>query len=228
MTANDPRLIQKKPLHLEAAHALREAIISGELAPGDRLDEAEYCAAFGISRTPLREAIKLLEAEHLLWVRPSRGVFVTVMTAQDVADLFEVVSDLERLAVTLAVKRMTNADHTHLGRMHDRMLRLYREDNLRECFQTDFEIHNYLVEKSDNPVLKGTHGTLMARARRGRYVALVSRTRWDEAMAEHENFMDAIQRRDAQTAGELMHRHVSRTGAVLRQSLIQEQSTDAN
>ncbi|AXI43986.1 GntR family transcriptional regulator [Sulfitobacter sp. SK011] len=227
MTAFDSRPIRKTSLHLEAAHALREAIIGGDLAPGDRLDEAEYCDAFRISRTPLREAFKLLEAENLLWVRPGRGVYVTVMTAHEVTDLFEVVSDLERLAVTLAVERMSITDRARLRRMHDRMLHLYRRDELRECFQADFEIHSFLVEKSASSVLRETHFTLMARARRGRYVALFSRARWDEAMIEHESFMEAIERRDAVSAGALVHRHVTRTGAVLRQTLIEEQSRTA-
>lgn len=227
MTAFDPRPIRKTSLHLEAAHALREAIIGGDLSPGDRLDEAKYCDAFGISRTPLREAIKLLEAEDLLWVRPGRGVYVTVMTAQDVTDLFEVVSDLERLAVTLAVDRMNISDRANLRRMHDRMMHHYNQGNLRDCFQSDFDIHGFLVEKSANSVLKATHYTLMARARRGRYVALFERARWDEAMKEHENIMEAIESRDAEAAGALVHHHISRTGAVLRHTLIEEQSRTA-
>ena len=186
--------IRKRPLHLDAAHELREAIIGGQLQPGARLVEAELCDAFGISRTPLREAIKLLEAENLLRVLPSRGVYVTVINESDVTDLFEVVSELERLAATLAVQRMTIADRATLRRMHDRI---------------------------------ATHTSLMARTRRGRYVALFDRSRWDEAMAEHERIMEAVENRDAAAAGAEMFNHVTRTGAVLRQTLIKEQNQAA-
>jgi DNA-binding GntR family transcriptional regulator len=219
--------IRKRSLHLEAVHELREAIMGGELQPGARLVEAEMCEALGISRTPMREAIKLLEAESLLRVLPGRGVFVTVMTETDVTNLFEVVSQLERLAIALAVRRMSIADRATLRRMHDRMMKLYRREDLRDCFQADYEIHNFLVEKSANSVLSATHASLMARTRRGRYVALFDRSRWHEAMAEHERIMEAIESRDADAASDEMFDHITRTGAVLRQTLIKEQSSIA-
>lgn len=227
MSAIDTQLIRKRSLHLVAAKEIREQIIGGEVAQGERLAEAELCAKLGVSRTPLREAIKLLEAEGLLTIRPGRGVYVTVITERDIADLFEVVSDLERLAVALAVQRMTISDRARLRRMHDRMIQHYWDDQLRDCFRFDDEIHSFLVEKTGNPVLVTTHSVLKVRARRGRYVALFSRERWDEAMNEHEGFMDAIESRDAEAAGALMHSHVTRTGAVLRQTLIEEQSRAA-
>lgn len=218
MTAIDTRPILKHALHRDAAEALREQILDGRLSPGARLIEAEYCAAFGISRTPLREAIKVLESEGLLTVRSGRGVHVTAMTERDIADLFEVIAELERLAVGLAVERMDIGDRARLRRMHDRMIALYRNDELRPCFQADYEIHNFLVARSGNPILADTHARLMVRARRGRYVALFSRARWDEAMSEHQAIMDAIERRDPGCA-DLMHAHVARTGAVLRRTI---------
>lgn len=219
--------IRKRSLHLQAVHELREAIIGGQIQPGARLVEAELCKALDISRTPMREAIKLLEAESLLRVLPGRGVYVTVMTETDVTDLFEVVSQLERLAVTLSVQRMSIADRATLRRMHDRMMNLYRCEELRDCFQADYEIHNFIVEKSANSVLSATHSSLMARTRRGRYVALFDRSRWDEAMSEHERIMEAIERREADRASDEMFSHITRTGAVLRQTLIKERAQTA-
>lgn len=218
------RRIGKRSLHDAAVHELREMILDGRLKPGEHLVETEFCAALGISRTPLREALKSLESEGLLALNPRRGAYVTKMTDRDVSELFEVISDLERLAVSRAVERMSEADLNRLRRRHARMIGLHRDGRLRECFQVDYEIHNFLVEKANNSILSATHNTLMVRARRGRYAALLSRRRWNEAMAEHEQFMQAIIRRDAAAAGELMHRHVSRTGDVLREFLTEEES----
>lgn len=218
--------IKRKALHEEVVNTLREMIIGGKLASGERLVEQQLCESLGISRTPLREAFKLLEKEGLVDLRPNRGVHVSEMTAQEVADLFEVVSDLERLAVGLAVQRMADKDFRNLQRRHETMLRLYRAGRRRECFQSDYDIHNFLVGKTGNQTLIDCHSTLMIRARRGRYLALFSQERWDEAMHEHDQFMEAIGRRDGDAAADLMHQHVTRTGQVLYESLL-DKSTDS-
>ena len=218
--------IKRKALHEETVDTLREMIIGGKLAPGERLVEQQLCQTLGISRTPLREAFKLLEKEGLVDLRPNRGVHVSEITAQGIADLFEVVSDLERLAVDLAVQRMADKDFRNLQRRHETMLRQYRAGRRRECFQSDYDIHNFLVKKSGNQILVDSHSTLMIRARRGRYLALFSQERWDEAMGEHEALMEAIGRRDKDAAALLMYRHVTRTGQVLHQSLLNE-TTDS-
>ena len=217
--------IKRKALHEEVVDTLRERIIGGKLASGERLVEQQLCESLGISRTPLREAFKLLEKEGLVELRPNRGVHVSVMTAQEIVDLFEVVSDLERLAVGLAVQRMADKDFRNLQRRHETMLRLYHAGRRRECFQSDFEIHNFLVSKTGNQTLIDCHYTLMIRARRGRYLALFSQKRWDEAMHEHEQVMEAIDRRDGDAAATLLHKHVTRTGQVLYESLL-GQATD--
>jgi len=218
--------IKRKALHEATVDTLREMIIGGKLASGERLIEQQLCEALGISRTPLREAFKLLEKEGLVDLRPNRGVHVSEMTPQGMIDLFEVVSDLERLAVGLAIQRMADKDFRNLQRRHDTMLRLYQAGRRRECFQSDYDIHNFLVKKTGNQILVDCHSTLMIRARRGRYTALLSQERWDEAMHEHEQFMEAIGRRDKDAAANLMYDHVTRTGQVLYESLL-NQSTDS-
>lgn len=219
MALREIRPIQFHTLQEHIAESLRERIIAGSLPPGARIVEARFCAELGISRTPLRESLRLLQAEGLVTLRPGRGAFVTVVTERDIADLFDILSALERQAASKAVLKMSIADRARLRRMHDNMIKLYREGSLRECFQADQAVHNLLVEKADNPVLMSTHRSLQLRARRGRYVALFSRARWDEAMREHEEFMEAVERRDGEAVGTLIHRHVAQTGTVLRQTL---------
>ena len=227
MSISMKQRIKRKALHEETVDTLREMIIGGKLASGERLVEHQLCEALGISRTPLREAFKLLEKEGLVDLRPNRGVHVSEMTPQGIVDLFEVVSDLERLAVDLAVQRMADKDFRNLQRRHETMIRQYQAGRRRECFQSDFDIHNFLVGKTGNQLLIDCHSTLMIRARRGRYLALFSQERWDEAMHEHEQLMEAIGGRDKDAAAQLMHKHVTRTGQVLHQTLLNK-STDSS
>lgn len=221
---NGSRRISRTPLHAEVVKALREMILGGTLAPGARLVESELCSAFGLSRTPFREALKLLESEGLVVLKPNRGASVSVMTEREVADLFEVVANLERTAVELTVQRADEKGLRKLRRRHDRMMKLHAARKRRECFQADYEIHQLIVALTGNAVLMNTHAGLMSRTRRGRYLALSLQSRWDESMQEHEAFMSAIERRDSHLAGQLMREHVLHTGRVVRDAFTREAS----
>ena len=211
----------RKPLSAEVVEGIREMIIGGKLKPGARLIENELCELFGISRTPFREALKLLESEGLVVLKPNRGATVSVMTEREIADLFEVVASLERSAVEMAVQRLDPKGISLLRKQHDRMIRFYEDRKRRECFQIDYEIHQQIVRGTGNALLISTHAGLMARTRRARYLALSLQSRWDESMSEHENFMLAIERGNARRAGEMMLEHVLQTGLVVREAFIQ-------
>ncbi len=214
------RHISRKPLSAEVVEGIREMIIGGKLKPGARLIESELCELFGISRTPFREALKLLESEGLVVLKPNRGATVSVMTEREISDLFEVVASLERSAVEMAVRRLDTKGVGMLRSQHDRMIRFYEDQKRRECFQIDYEIHQHIVKATGNALMIATHAGLMARTRRARYLALSLQSRWDESMAEHENFMLAIERGNARRAGEMMLDHVLQTGLVVREAFI--------
>ncbi|HMQ93812.1 MAG TPA: GntR family transcriptional regulator [Amaricoccus sp.] len=209
------RPLRRRSLHAEAVETLREMIIAGELAPGVRLIEAELCELFSISRTPLREALRVLEVEGLVDFYPNRGAVVSTISAEEVVQQFEVLANLERVALELAMARMSPADLARINRMHDRMIALYEAKQRRECFQKDFDIHNRIVALCGNPVLRDMHAGLMTRSRRVRYFALHSKSRWSEAMSEHQAFMQAINDKDIQRASLLMRDHVLRTGFLV-------------
>lgn len=209
------RPLRRRALHLEAVDSIREMIIGGQLSPGARLVEAELCETFGISRTPLREALRVLETEGLVRFFPNRGAEVSKISSQEVLEQFEVVANLERVALELAMARMKPADLNRLNRMHERMLLLYEDRKRRRCFQKDYDIHDRIVSLAGNAVLENLHRTLMVRSRRVRYFALHSESRWSESMAEHDAFMQAINAGDADTASILMRDHVLRTGAIV-------------
>jgi DNA-binding GntR family transcriptional regulator len=210
-----------RPLHEEVVDRLRDMIIEGELAAGERLHEGSLADRLRVSRTPLREALKLLANEGLVDILPGRGARVSTISPDDIGELFEVISGLERLAAELAAKRMTARDFERLKRMHDRMAAHFAASERREYFALNHRIHVAIVAAAKNATLMATHDALMIKARRGRYTALASEERWQEAMQEHEALMQALAARDGQRAGEILFRHDLRTAETTRALLME-------
>jgi DNA-binding GntR family transcriptional regulator len=129
------------------------------------------------------------------------------------------ISGLERLAAELAATRMTARDLERLQRMHDKMAAHFAAGERHEYFALNHDIHVAIVAGSKNETLAVTHAALMVKARRGRYAALASEQRWKEAMAEHEDLMEAFRRRDAKQAGEILFQHDRRTGQTTKEML---------
>jgi DNA-binding GntR family transcriptional regulator len=208
-----------RPLHEAVVDRLRDMIVEGEIESGERLHEVGLSEDLNVSRTPLREALKLLANEGLVDLLPGRGARVSELSPESVGELFEVVSGLERLAVELAATRMTARDLERLQRMHDKMVGHFSAGERREYFALNHEIHVAIVAASKNQTLITTHAALMVKARRGRYTALASDERWKEAMAEHEALMAALRERDGRRAGEILYQHDRRTGETTRDML---------
>lgn len=208
-----------RPLHEEVCDRLRDMIIEGEIATGERLHETNLSEVLNVSRTPLREALKLLANEGLVDLLPGRGARVSALSPESVGELFEVVSGLERLAAEFAAARMSARDLERLQRTHDKMAAHFAAGERHEYFALNHEIHVAIVAASKNRMLVATHGALMAKARRGRYSALASEERWKEAMAEHEALMAAFHKRDAKRAGDILFEHDRRTGETTRDML---------
>lgn len=213
------RPIHRQSLHAQAVDRLRDMIVEGELASGSRIVEGDLCEALDISRTPLREALKVLAAEGLIELLPRRGARVTEVTAKEAGDLFEVIASLEALAAELTATRRTERDLERLEALHRRMEKYHAERRRHHYFQLNHEIHQMIVSLSGNDVLVATHERLMVQARRSRYMAILSRERWDEAMREHVEFMAAVRSQDGVRAGAIWRRHVQRTGEVVEQTL---------
>src|SRR5690606_13876427 len=119
--------VTPRPLHIEVADRLRDLITQGELAAGDRLNERLLTERFTISRTPLREAIRMLAAEGLVRLLPNRGAVVCPITLADARDMFEVMAALEALAGELACKRAADGDNAEIAALHDQM-RIHHEN----------------------------------------------------------------------------------------------------
>ncbi len=198
----------RRPLHEAAADRLRDMIVEGELAPGERVREQALCDRLGVSRTPLREAMKMLAAEGLVTLQPNRGAMVSDPTPTDIADTFKVIGALEALAGELACERVKENDVAEIRVLHYQMALHQTRGELREYFRLNQRIHERLVELSGNRVLIEEHRQLGGRIRRQRFVANRSGTRWEQAMREHEEMLDALAARDGRRLADILRLHL--------------------
>lgn len=195
-------------LHEDATSTLRDLIVRGELTPGQKLNERVLCERLGVSRTPLREALKTLASEGLVALLPNRGAMVTPLTLDIVREVFEVLGALEALAGELACRNITDAQLAEIRALHYEMLAAHARGDLDQYFADNQAIHFAIVAASGNATLAATYRNLNANVRRARYMANLSRTRWDKAVAEHEEMLAALAARDGARLQRLLVDHL--------------------
>ena len=201
--------IERRTLHDEVLDRLRDMIQEGELRAGERIPERALCDRFGISRTPLREALKVLATEGLIDLLPNRGAAVSRISAEGLREAFEVMGALEALGGELACARITDAEVAAIRRLHDRMVAHHRAGRLNDYFALNQAIHEAILAAADNRMLSALYGRLRGQVQRARFAANLSETRWRQAVAEHEEMMTALEARDAERLGRIMKRHLS-------------------
>lgn len=213
--------ISRRPLHSEVADRLRELIINGEIPARERLNERLLSERFNISRTPLREAIKILSLEGLVELLPNRGAVVTELTLREVEELFQVVGSLEALAGELACARATNKDLAEVSALHFEMAEHFQNGDRPEYYRLNQRIHQKIVGCAQNTELAKVYSNLSLRLDRARYMANFSQERWAQAMKEHENILNALQKRDSAALKTILKEHLDHKFAVLKQWLIE-------
>jgi DNA-binding GntR family transcriptional regulator len=202
---------------LVAATHLRKMIVSGALAPGQRISERVVGEQLdGLSRTPLREALKILEAEGLVTLSPNRGAVVTALSVAEVASALELLVGLEAMAAELACQRISAAEIAAIEDLHLRMHTAYREGQLMAYFELNQAIHQCIVDAAQNPSLSRIYAAESARIRRYRYAGNRRHERWDRAVAEHDQILDTLRRRDGTLLRELLRAHHQSGWAVSR------------
>jgi len=216
--------ITPRPLHNEVADRLRELITRGELSPGERLNERLLTERFGISRTPLREAIKILSAEGLVKLLPNRGAIVTTITPANAQDMFQVMAVLEALAGELACQRASDEDIAEVAELHERMRAYHADGDLTDYFEFNQRIHQKIVDCAGNLELTDAYRRISVRIRRARYMANLSKSRWNEAMDEHEDILDALVRRDSERLKALLAAHLANKLQVIQDWLAQAEN----
>lgn len=207
--------LKRLGLHERVVSRLRDLIIRGSLAPGSKIIESRVAEQLDISRTPLREALKLLEREGLVEIRQNRGAIVVPLTHHDAMEQFEVLAELERAACEYAAKRMSKDAMRELRRLQISMEKSYQNDELNAYFKINQQIHSFIADSAKNSVLRQAHEGLLARVTRSRYFALSAPMRWDDSVSEHREILSALEARDSSGAGIAMRNHVLRTGQVI-------------
>lgn len=211
-------------LHDEVASQLRERIFAGELAPGAYVDEPALCAEWGISRTPLREALKVLTAEGLLRHEPRRGCFVAQITERDLDQIFPVIALLEGRCAHEAASAASDADLIALEQLHDKLNRAARAKRISEYYAVNHSIHEAIIALADNRWLAQVIGDLRKILKLARLQQLHAPGRLEQSLSEHMAVFAALKARDAEGAEAAMRTHLTRQRVALRELARQHSS----
>ena len=213
-----PRTIQPVSLADKAYQAIRELIVSLELAPGAVIDEPELMERLGIGRTPVREGLRRLAHERLVEVYPRRGMFVTGVDVRELARLSEVRAVLEPEAARLAAERATELDRTAIAELLDELGAGGRDD--RELMELDERIHGAVYRAAHNDLLEATLGQYYVLALRIWSMALDRQEELEEAVDAHRTLLEAIRDGDGERAAETMRAHVQNFEQAMRRMLL--------
>jgi DNA-binding GntR family transcriptional regulator len=200
--------IERHSLHDVVTERIRDMIVEGAYPPGSRLPERVLCETLGISRTPLREALKVLASEGLLELALNRGARVAGLTADNVDELFPVMGALEALSGELACARITEAELAEIRALHYQMVLHHTRGERPPYFALNQQIHEKILEAARNPTLTAAYTNLSGRIRRARYTANIAASRWAQAVREHEDMLEALADRDGPRLAEILKRHL--------------------
>jgi DNA-binding GntR family transcriptional regulator len=208
--------VVRKTLHHEVVlDALRELILEGELEPMSRINEVELCERFGISRTPLREAIKLLAAEGLLVLLPNRGARVVALSETEIAEILQVVGALEGVAGELACERITDEELAAIEAATVEMVAAWKAGDYPAYFALNREIHDAIMAAARNSALQSTYRSLSGRVQRARFSAHKTDAQWARAIDDHNLMVMLLRRRDGAALAQLMRDHLKSKWPVI-------------
>jgi DNA-binding GntR family transcriptional regulator len=210
--------IPRAALHNQVAYRLRELLVEGSIPPGAKLNERALAEQLNVSRTPLREAIKMLAAEGLVELLPNRGAVAVSLSEQDVINTFEVMAGLEGMSGELAVQRMTDAELAEIRALHYEMLAAHTRRDLSQYYRLNAHIHQAINAAAKNPVLQATYTQVNARLQALRFRSNLDEAKWKSAVIEHGQMLDALTQRDAPALRQLLEQHLHhKRDAVLEQ-----------
>ena len=210
------RLIHNS-MHDAVADGLRARIFDGELAPGSFIDEAALCADLAISRTPLREALKVLAAEGLVRHEPRRGSFVSQVTEQDLDEIFPVIALLEGRCALETTRHATDADIAVLGTLHTRLQEHACAKQIADYYAVNFQIHEAIILLANNRWLAQVIADLHKILKLARLQQLYVPGRLEQSLSEHLAVFAAIKARDGEAADAAMRTHLLRQREALRE-----------
>jgi DNA-binding GntR family transcriptional regulator len=213
--------IPRAALHEQVAQRLRQMLVENQIAPGAKLNERELSEVLQVSRTPLREAIKMLAAEGLVELLPNRGAIAVELTEADVLNTFEVMAGLEALSGELAAQRITDGELAEIRAMHFEMLAAYTRRDLPAYYRLNSQIHRAINTAAKNGVLTATYNQVNARLQALRFRSNQDEAKWKQAMAEHDRMIDALGKRDAEAMRKVLGEHLDHKRDVVIEQLRQ-------
>lgn len=211
-------------LHDQVAVTLREEIFAGSLTPGSFLDETALCERLEISRTPLREALKVLTAEGLLRHEPRRGCFVAEVTQRDLDEIFPVIALLEGRCAWEAARNASDADIEALATLHAQLEAHAKAQRINAYYATNFAIHEAIITLADNRWLAQVIGDLRKILKLARLQQLKAPGRLAQSLAEHLAVFAALKAHDSHGAEAAMRTHLHRQREALRAVALQQKS----
>lgn len=200
--------VERQRLHDVVVERLRGFITEGVLPPGKKLNERELCETLGISRTPLREALKVLAGEGLIEIAPNRGASVARMGEREIRETFELISGIEAFAGELACERITAEELDEIKALHYAMVVCKNQNDLPGYYQRNRAIHDAINVAARNGELRQVYLALNRRIQALRYLSNQQAPKWDRALRDHEHMIEALQARDGKRLSEILRHHL--------------------
>ncbi len=218
--------VARLQLHDVVVERLRDFIVEGSLPAGTKLNERELCDTLGISRTPLREAIKVLAAEGLVEITPNRGASVYHMSDAEIRETFELMSGLEAFSGLLAGERITPEEVAEIKALHFTMLACHAQGDLHGYYIKNHEIHDRINIAARNAALRQIYITVNRRLQALRFRSNLQPSKWEKAIEEHGEMIKALEARNGEWLSTILRQHLLRKrDAVLH--LIEMEGRDA-
>ena len=200
--------IKTQALYIQVADRLRSQIYRHDLQPGDAIDEMALCERYGISRTPLREALKVLSSEGLIELIPRKGSFVRSMDIDQLNEMFPVMAVLEGLCAREAVRNCTPDELKKLEAMHEKLEQFAANGDIDHYYEQNFEFHQAVQDLSGNPTLQRLIGDLRKILRLARHLQLTMPGRLQASIEEHRQILLAFRKHDPDLADQNMQTHL--------------------
>ena len=211
------------PLRDVVFRTLREAILTGELKPGERLMEMQLAAKLGVSRTPIREAIRMLQQEGLAVTLPRRGAEVAAMTEKDMEDVLKIREALEILAVQLASEKITAEQITQLEEKLTAFEEAVKTAEVKQIAQTDIDFHDFIYDAAENPRLVGMLNNLREQIYRYRVEYLKDEKNYPRLIEEHKQIIIGLKERNKDYVVEMMKKHMDNQADAVRNIIRQQE-----
>lgn len=216
--------ITASSLHAETITIIRDMIRKGKLRIGQKIIEEDMCKELGVSRTPLREALRSLSAEGLIKLIPNRGAFVSQLSTSEISELFEVMAILEGACARVLAKYISDESFSKLEALHKELEAHHKANDHESYIKTNNRYHTFVQRMTGNKTLYDVIGGLREKALLYRYRQLYVPDRFDQSIEEHRLLLEAFRKRDSDEAEKVMKNHLLKQGAALVKSISEDRA----